>query len=178
MKMKKGSRAALAAFLSLVAGQALAASTMTLPGATTAYTAGQLISNNPVVPPSFAVTNQLSNGSGLARVRLSVNDATSTAWGAQQIQVDLWTSSPTFSTGDRTTWALSTGSASHLGSLSCTMSAENGDGAYAECAPSVGNSIWPKLQSGALIYWTLQATTGSGVTGASKVFTLTPELVN
>jgi hypothetical protein len=36
----------------------------------------------------------------------------------------------------------------------------------------------PKLASGTAIYWTLNAKTGSGVTGASKVFTLTAEALN
>ena len=58
------------------------------------------------------------------------------------------------------------------------MSAEYGDGAYAECSPVVGNVAIPKLASGTSIYWSLNAKTGSGVTGASKVFTLTAEMLN
>jgi hypothetical protein len=49
---------------------------------------------------------------------------------------------------------------------------------FGECSPSVGSFALPKLASGTSIFWTLKASTGSGVTGASKVFTLTAELVN
>lgn len=152
-------------------------STLTLPSTTTAYSAGNLIANSAtagsVVVPSFTIQ---SPGSALIpRLRLSTNDATSTAWGAVSIQVDLWSAAPTFTNGDRGAWSPATGTASHLGAYSCTMSAEYGDGAYAECAPAVGNvSAW-KLANGTTVYWTLQAVGASGVTGASKVFTLTAE---
>jgi hypothetical protein len=156
-------------------------STLTLTSTTTAYTAGQLIANNAtagsITVPSFAIANS-AGGAMIPRLRLSTNDATSTAWGGKSIQVDLWTAAPTFSTGDRTTFTPATGTASHLGSYSCTMSAEYGDGAYAECAPNVGSFVLPKLGSGTAIYWTLIAVTGSGVTGASKVWTVTAELEN
>lgn len=156
-------------------GTANPPSTLTLPATTTAYTAGQLIATGaaPVSVPSFAAPNF-----GIARLRLSTNDTTSTAWGAQTITVDLWSAAPTFTNGDRGAWALATGAASHLGAFSCTMSAEYGDGAYAECAPAIGTVAVPKFTSGNPIYWTLNATTGSGVTGATKVFTLTPEEMN
>jgi len=58
------------------------------------------------------------------------------------------------------------------------MSAEYGDGSFAECAPNVGNFSLPKLASGTSIFWSLDAISGSGVTGASKVFTLTAEILN
>jgi hypothetical protein len=157
-------------------------STLTLTSATTAYTAGQLIANNStagsVVVPSFAYSNIIGSAAIIPRLRLSTNDTTSTAWGGQTIQVDLWSAAPTFSNGDRGTWSPATGAASHLGSFSCTMSAEYGDGAYAECAPAVGNFALPKLPGAALVYWTLDAISGSGATGASKVFTLTAEVLN
>ena len=156
-------------------------STLTLTSTTTAYSAGQLIANNAtagsVTVPSFAIANS-AGGAIIPRLRLSTNDATSTAWGAQTIQVDLWLAAPTFSNGDRGTWSIATGSANHLGSFACTMSSEYGDGAYAECSPAVGNGVMPKLASGTSVYWTLNAKTGSGVTGASKAFTLTAEELN
>jgi hypothetical protein len=156
-------------------------STLTLTSATTAYGAGQLIANNAtaasVVVPSFSIANS-GGGALIPRLRLSVNDATSTAWGAVSIQVDLWSQAPTFSNGDRGAWSPATGTATHLGAYACTMSAEYGDGAFAECAPAVGSVSAPKLASGASVYWTLQAVAASGVTGASKVWTLTAELAN
>ena len=154
-------------------------STLTLPSTTTAYSAGQLIASSAtagsVVVPSFTLQ---SPGSALIpRLRLSTNDSTSTAWGAVSIQVDLWSAAPTFTNGDRGTWSPATGTANHLGAYSCTMSAEYGDGAYAECAPSVGTVSVPKLATGTTVYWSLEAVSASGTTGASKVFTLTPELL-
>jgi len=95
--------------------------------------------------------------------------------------VDLWTGYPTFATtGDRGSFAtdFSTGSAKHIGAFTCVMSAELGDGAYAECSPTVGQNVLVKLASGSSVFWTLTAKTGSGVTGASGVFTLTAEALN
>ena len=150
-------------------------STLTLTSATTAYSSGQLIANNAtagsVVVPS--VTLPLSNLFS-PRVRLSINDSTSTAWGGVGVQIDLWSTAPTFTNGDRGTFAVATGSASHLATYSCTLSAVNGDGVYSECGPSVGSAPLMALSSTA-VYWTAQTTSATGVTGASKVMTLTME---
>lgn len=156
-------------------------STLTLTATTTAYTAGQLIANSAtagsVVVPSFAIANS-AGGAIIPRLRLTTNDTTSTAWGSQQIRIDLWSAAPTFTNGDRGTWSPATGVAGHIASYTCTMSAEFGDGAYSECTLIYGNNALAKLASGTSIFWTLNALTGSGVTGASKVFTLTAELLN
>ena len=156
-------------------------STLTMTSATTAYTAGQLIATNAtagsVVNPSFAIATS-AGGAAISRLRLSTNDTTSTAWGGQVIQIDLWTATPTWTNGDRAAWSPATGVGSHLGAYTCTMSAEYGDGAYAECAPNVGSTALPKLASGTSIFWTLDAITGSGVTGASKAWTIVAELLN
>ena len=156
-------------------------STLTLPSTTTAYSANQLIANSAtagsVVVPFFTIANAAGSAT-IPRLRLTTNDATSTAWGGVSINVDLWSAAPTFTNGDRGTWLPATGTANHLATFSCTMSAEYGDGAYAECAPLVGTVAMPKLASGTSIFWTLDAATASGTTGASKVFTLTAELLN
>src|SRR6185437_9953679 len=84
-------------------------STLTLPSTTTAYAAGTLICTNATVATcntalasqSFAIANS-AGGALIQRLRLTTNDATSTAWGAQTIQIDLWSAAPTFATtGDR-----------------------------------------------------------------------------
>lgn len=160
-------------------------STLTLPAATTAYTAGQLIANSAtagsVVVPSFAIANT-AGGAIIPRLRLSTNDATATGWGAQTIQVDLWSVAPTFTNGDRAAWLPATGSASHLAAYTCTMAGTTaavwGDGIAGECSVSPGNATTIKLASGTSVFWTLDAISGSGVTGVSKVFTLTAELLN
>ncbi len=156
-------------------------STLTMTSATTAYSAGQLIASSAtagsIVVPSFQII--YPGGSAMIpRVRLSTNDTTSTAWGGVSIQVDLWSTAPTFTNGDRGAWSIATGTGSHLAAYTCTMSAEYGDGAYTECAPAVGTVAAPALPTTANIYWTLQAVTASGTTGASKVWTLVPEVLN
>jgi len=130
-----------------------------------------------VSAPKFNIATA-GNGAFIPRVRLSTNDSTSTAWGGVSIQVDLWSAAPTFANGDRGTWSPATGTASHLGAYSCTMSAEYGDGAFAECAPAVGAAPAPVIIGGTAIYWTLEAVTASGTTGLSGVFTLTAEVIN
>jgi hypothetical protein len=155
-------------------------STLTLPSATTAYAIGNLIGSSAtagsIVVPSFAIAT--SGGAAVInKLLLTSNDSTSTAWGSAQIQVDLWTTAPTFTNGDRAAFVVATGTAAHRAAFTCTMSPEYGDGVYAECTPNYGSEA-VKLASGTTIYWTLQALTISGVTGASKVFTLTAELQN
>ena len=117
-------------------------------------------------------------GASIARLRLATSDNTSTAWGAQTVQVDLWTTTPTWTNGDRGTWSPATGTGAHLGSFVCVMSSEYGDGAFSECAIAAGNFAAVKLASGTSVFWSLKAISGSGVTGASKVWTLTAELMN
>ena len=165
---------------SVTAHAQTAISTLTLINSTTAYTAGQLIASSAT---AASIVNPIVQAVGvISRVRLSTNDATATAWGGQTIQVDLWTVSPTWTNGDRGTWLPATGTAGHLGAFTCVMagvagSSEYGDGTYAECAPAVGNFISPNLSSSTNLYWSLDAVTGSGTTGASKVFTLSIEFV-
>lgn len=154
--------------------------TLTLPSTTTAYSASTLIASSgtagSVVVPTLTVANS-AGAFAISRLRLSTNDTVSTSWGAQRIQVDLWTAAPTFSNGDRGTWAVATGAGAHWASYTCTMSAVGGDGTYGECTANYGSPTL-KLASGTTLYWTLEALTGSGVTGASKVFTLIAEEVN
>lgn len=163
---------------------------ITLPSTTTAYTAGQLICTSATVATCNAAIAanplSISTAAGAAiipRLRLQTTDTTSTAWGGQTITVDLWSAAPTFqTTGDRGAFVtdLLTGTAGHLAAFTCTMAANaaNSDGTYGECVPAYGNFALVKLASGTSIYWTATATTGSGVTGASKVLTVTAELLN
>lgn len=157
-------------------------STLTLPVTTTAYTSGQLIANSAtagsVVNPSFSILNT-AGGASIGRLRLSINDTTSTAWAGQTIQVDLWTATPTWTNGDRGTWLPATGAASHLASYACVLPTPVwGDGLGTECSLNTGNFAGVKLASGSSIFWSLKASTGSGVTGASGVFTIIAEPLN
>ena len=86
--MSKFSALVVALVLLLAPMPALAQNTLTLPSTTTAYTAGELIANSAtatsVVVPYFSVAPGEKIISG---VRLSTNDATSTAWGAKPVIV-------------------------------------------------------------------------------------------
>jgi hypothetical protein len=156
-------------------------STLTLPSTTTAYGQSTLMATSAtagsVVVPSFSIPNS-AGGAIIPRVRLAINDATSTAWGSQTIRVDLWSAAPTWTNGDRGAWSPATNTGGHLAAYGCVMSAEYGDGVYGECAPLVGSSATIKLASGTTVYWSANAVTGSGVTGASKTVTLTVEELN
>jgi hypothetical protein len=156
-------------------------STLTLTSTTTAYTAGQLVANNAtagsITTPSFTILNQ---GAAIGRLRLISNDTTSTAWVNAQLQVDLWTATPTWTNGDRGTWLPATGSASHLAIFTCVAFPGTvwGDGLATECAPATGSYAIPKLATGSTIFWSLKVLVGGGTTGASKTLTLIPEALN
>ena len=153
-------------------------STLTLSASTSARSSGTLVASSStaasVVVPQFALPDTPTGI--IPRLRLSCNDATSTAWGSVGLQVDIWSAAPTFTNGDGGAWALATGSASHLGTYTGTFSAVNGDGVYAELAPTVGTVCVP-VSPGSTIFWTLQTTSASGVTAASKSMNLTVEII-
>ncbi len=154
-------------------------STLQMTSGTSAYTTGQLIASSgtagSIVVPSLVLPNTTAV---ISRVRLTNNDTTSTAWPAKVVTVDLWSAAPTFTNGDRAAFLPATGTAGHLAAFTCTMSAEYGDGVYAECPLATGSGTVAELKlASSTIYWTL-STTGSGTTGASKVFTLTAEVQN
>ena len=157
-------------------------SSFTLPSATTAYTAGQLMANSAtagsVVVPSFTLQNVSDTTTFITRGQLQISDSTSTAWGGQTITIDLWSAAPTFTNGDRGAYLPATNTDFHLATFTCTMSAEYGDGVYGECSVAVGNTITITAVSPTKICWTTTATTGSGVTGASKTVSFTPEIAN
>ena len=180
--------------LSLASGSvANPTSTLTLPSATSQYTAGLLVCTSATVATCntalqsefFTIANS-AGGTIIPRLRLSTNDNTATAWNGQTLQVDLWSAPPTFkTTGDRAAFITDflTGAAGHLGAYTCVMAGTAnsgfGDGTYAECTPNAGSASIFKLASGTSVYWTLIAVTGTfGVTGASGVFTLTAEELN
>jgi hypothetical protein len=150
------------------------ASTLQLTAATSAYGAGQFIASSATAGSVVVPSLQIMPGSILPRLRLSINDPTSTGWGGVGVQLDLWSTAPTFANGDRGAWSVSTGAGAHLATFTCTLSAVAGDGVYGECAPNVGTAAIYALVP-ATVYWTAQTTTATGVTGASKVMTLTAE---
>lgn len=159
-------------------------STLTTPASTTtAYSAGQLISNNAtagsIVVPSFVIANS-GGGAVIAGLTLGIADTTSTAWPSALIQIDLWRAAPTFTNGDRGVYLVSTGTANYVGSYSCLMGPASGDGYYGACTP-MGPALLPvslSSTSTATIFWTMKAVTTGGTVGASKVFTVTAQALN
>lgn len=168
-------------FTLLLAGPAFASS-FTLPSSTTAYTANQLMANSAtgasVVVPSFSIQSLSATEAIISRGRLHINDTTASSWNGQTITIDLFTSAPTFTNGDRSTFSPTTGTASHLASFTCTMSSIYGDGVWGECAIGTGQYLVVPAASPTPIYWTATATSGSGTTGASKVVTFSPEVLH
>ena len=150
-------------------------STLSLTSSTTAYTSGQLVANNgtagSITNPSFSMP---SAGGAITRLRLFTTDTLSTAWASASVQVDLWSAAPTWTNGDHATWLPATGAASHIASYSCTFpSAVWGDGIATECTINQGNYASTVATT---IYWSVQATSGSGVLTASKAIKLVAEL--
>lgn len=158
-----------------VTPQLTGVSTLSLTSSTTAYTSGQLVANNAtagsVTNPSFSMP---AAGGAIPRLRVQTTDTTSTAWANASIQIDLWNAAPTWTNGDHATWLPATGSASHIASFTCSFpSAVWGDGLATECTPNQGNYI---STTSTTIYWSVQATSGSGVLGASKAIKLIAEV--
>ena len=158
-----------------VTPQLTSVSTLTLTSSTTAYTSGQLIASSAtaasIVNPSFSMP---SAGGAIPRIRFYTTDTLSTAWAGASVQLDLWNAAPTWTNGDHGVWLPATGAASHIGSFSCLFpSAVWGDGIAAECVPTVGVYI---STTATTIYWSVQATSGSGVLTASRALKLIAEV--
>lgn len=87
----------------MAGAQANPTSTLTLSSLTTARSANTLIANSQtagsVSVPSLSLPQGNTAGM-IPRLRLSVNDPTSTAWGGVGVQVDLWSAPPSFNNGD------------------------------------------------------------------------------
>ena len=152
---------------------------------TTAYSGGQSICNgttaancnSEIAANPFSIVNS-SGGAVITGLTLSIADTTSTAWPGAIIQVDLWRAAPTMTNADRGVYLIATGTANYLGSFSCLMSAASGDGYYAACVPMQQALLPVALASTATIFWTLKAVTTGGTVGASKVITLTAQVLN
>lgn len=157
-------------------------STITLPAATTLYGANTLVANSAtagsVVNPFFTIPNT-AGGAAIPRIRLSTNDTVATGWPQALMQIDLWTTTPTWTNGDRAAWLPATGAGAHLASYTCQLGAAWGDGIAGECYPTVGSFASVKLASGTSIFWSLQTLSGTpGVVGVSKVWTAIAEFMN
>lgn len=152
-------------------------SVLTRPANTTAYASGDIVASNvtagSIVVPSFTATGTASGSGHLRRARLISNKTT--GMDGISFQIDFWQAAPTFSGGDNAAYAVATGAANWLGSAVVSLS-QAGDGAYGAGTPIVGDAIDFDLVSGALIYWSLQAT--AVFTPASgQTFTLIPEMI-
>jgi hypothetical protein len=158
--------------------------TLTLPNLTTAYSTGTLICTSATAATcNTALASQtltIANSGGSATIPRFHLYSTDVSWAGQTVQIDIWTSAPTFTNGDRGSWSLATGSASHFATYTCLFSATYAtppDGLYAEC--DVSTKAYPVMKlSTATYYWTAQAVTGVSVTVASKTMTVLAETSN
>lgn len=152
-------------------------SVLTRPTNTTPYAAGDVVASSvtagSIVVPSFTATGTASGSGHLRRARLITSATTGLA--GISFQIDFWQAAPTFTNGDNGVYAVATGAASWLGQIVVSL-LQAGDGAYGVGAPLVGNAIDFALASGAVIYWSLQATVGFTPT-SGQTFTLIPEIV-
>ena len=126
-----------------------------------------------IVVPSFAIA---TSAGGAIIPKLTMQTSATSGWGGASIQIDLWRAAPMLTNGDGAVYLPATGSASYIGSYTCTL-AQAGDGAYGECTPNAGQADFPKLASGANVYWT--AFSLSTVTkGSGQTFVLTAAVLN
>ena len=158
-----------------VTPQIPAVSTLNLTANSSAYTAGQLIANNAtagsVTSPSITFP---AAGGAAPRLRLWSDDTTATAWAGASVQIDLWDAAPTWTNGDHAAWLPATGSAHHIAAYSCAFPAAVwGDGIATECTPNQGSYASIVATT---VYWSAEATSGSGVLGGSKHLNLKVEL--
>jgi hypothetical protein len=157
-------------------------SSTTLSGGTTAYSANQLMANSTVAAsvtvPSFNI-GTAAGGAIIPSLDIVIADSVATSWGGQTVQVDLWSAAPTFTNGDRGTYAVATGYGAGvwIDSFSGTFPNMGSTGVATKLVPALGNFAVAKLGSGTAVFWTLHTLTGSGVTGASAVVTVQPILL-
>lgn len=152
-------------------------SVLTRPANTTAYAVSDLVASNvtagSIVVPSFTATPTAGGSGHLNKARLITNKTS--GMGGISFLIDFWQAAPTFTNGDNGAYAVATGAANWLGQIVVSLT-QAADGAYGSGAPLVGTALDFDLASGALIYWTLQAT--AVFTPASgQTFTLISEII-
>lgn len=137
----------------------------------TPYTSGQMIANNATAASvdygTISAARVASGSFRVPRARLLCNQTSGLT--AISMRVRLWAVKPVYASGDGGTYAVTSGSANYLGSLTGVFE-QFGDGAAAIMAPDY-NTPFVKLSSGTTITWDLQ--TISGFTPvASRLFQL------
>lgn len=151
-------------------------STLTRPADTTAYAVGDLIGSSTtagsVVVPSFTATPTSAGAGTIWRFRLFSNKTS--GMGAVVFKIDLWTTAPTFTNGDNGAYAVATGAAVWLGSVTIALT-QAADGAYGVAIPDVGQGVNFALASGTTIFWSMQTNTVF-TPASSQTFTLVPEI--
>lgn len=147
----------------------------TRPNDTTAYAVNDLVSNNTTagsITVQSVAAARVAAGSGLIRrCRLTTNHTT--GLDGVQIKVRFWSAAPTYTNGDNGAYAVATGAAGYLGSMTVTLE-QFADGASGNGSPAVGSEIAFSLGSGTSVFWDMQ-TLSIFTPQASKTFTLTAE---
>lgn len=155
-------------------------SVLTRPADTNAYAQNDLIASSTtagsVVVPSFTAT-PANGGTGIIR-RCRLLTSATTGMGGVAVQVEFWNTAPTVTNGDNGAYAIATGAAHWLGSMTFASLTQVADGAYGAAVSDVGSDIDFALASTAVIYWTLKYVGSAGFTPISaQTFTLVPEIL-
>jgi hypothetical protein len=152
---------------------------LTRPANTTAYTAGDAVSNNATAGSVTAQTFSASdvNDDPIAMTRLRI-DTTDTGTKGQTFQAFFYLSDPTASTGivGGDNAAFSVKKAGFIGTMTGTFRSDFSDGAQAVLTPDEGSVIITKPVSGAkTVYVLLKTLSAFTPSASSTTFTMTLE---
>jgi hypothetical protein len=155
-------------------------SVLTRPANTTAYgTTGNIFiasttTAGSVVVPSVTAARIAAGAFMLRRCRLLTNKTS--GWNGAILQINFWSTAPTYTTGDAGVWTVATGAAAWLGQMNVTLQ-QYGDGAIGAGVPGVGAELGIDLASGQAMFWDLFIVSTAALTPASgQTFTLIPEI--
>jgi hypothetical protein len=142
---------------------------------TLTYEPGEIIANS-TTAGSVASNPFVIATSGGAAVAPYCVLQTSALWGGTLVQVNFWKAQPTYTNGDLQPYAVATGSANYIGTMSGTFTAF-GDGSSTAMYPSPQVALLLKPSSAANIYWDVQAVT-TGIPVSAQTLTITCGLMN
>jgi hypothetical protein len=142
---------------------------------TLTYQPGEIIANS-TTAVSVASNPFVIATSGGAAVAPYCVLQTSALWGGTLVQVNFWKAQPTYTNGDLQPYAVATGSANYIGTMSGTFTAF-GDGSATAMYPSPQVALLLKPSSAANIYWDVQAVT-TGIPVSAQTLTITCGLMN
>lgn len=146
----------------------------TMSATTTAYSNNQNVLPGNGTPITIAIPAN-ATGWDILYAQVWNNDTTNTAWPGNSIELMLFSSLPTFSGGDRTTFGVTVGSGigGYIGSMfGGFLPPVSGQDGYAGVFAPVGVGILSIPSTVTNVYAVMRTVNTGGVTGASKVWTV------